>query len=56
MIKYMSEYIAQGIIDGAYNYQHVISKKPLLKDDIDAYLIAQGRRNLIITGVCSRVD
>jgi hypothetical protein len=56
MIEYMAEYIAQRIIDGFYNYQHVIGKKPLLKDGIDTYLIAQGRRNLIITRVFLGVD
>lgn len=43
----MAAYMAQRIIDGAYTYDYVISKRPDLKDGIDAYLIAQGREDLI---------
>lgn len=44
----VSDYIAQRIIDGALNYAYVISRRPDLKEDIDAYLIAHGRGDLII--------
>ena len=43
----MAEYMAQRIIDGAYKYEYVIGRKPLLKDGMDAYLIAHGRQDLI---------
>ncbi|MDR3596959.1 hypothetical protein [Clostridium sp.] len=35
----MSEYMAKRIIDGAYTYAYVISKRPDLKTGIDTYLI-----------------
>ncbi|MBC2579682.1 hypothetical protein [Clostridium sp. DJ247] len=43
----MDEYIGQRIIDGAYTYSYVISKRPDLKAGIDAYLTDQGRQDLI---------
>lgn len=44
----MAEYLAQRIIDGALEYDYVISKRPDLKEGIDAYLIEKGREDLII--------
>ena len=44
----MSEYLAQRIIDGAYTYTFVISKRPDLKIGIDNYLKEKGREDLII--------
>lgn len=43
----MGAYLGQRIIDGAYTYDFVISKRPDLKADIDAYLISKGREDLI---------
>lgn len=43
----MAAYMGQRIIDGAYTYDYVIAKRPDLKAGIDAYLIAQGREDLI---------
>jgi hypothetical protein len=43
----MADYMGQRIIDGAYTYDYVISKRPDLKQGIDAYLISQGKENLI---------
>ncbi|MBE2934945.1 hypothetical protein HPJ99_06815 [Anoxybacillus flavithermus] len=43
----MAAYLAQRIIDGAYTYDYVISKRPDLKAGIDAYLTEKGRRDLI---------
>jgi hypothetical protein len=43
----MAAYMGQRIIDGAYTYDYVISKRPDLKSGIDAYLIQQGREDLI---------
>ncbi len=43
----MANYLAQRIIDGAFTYDYVISKRPDLKDGIDAYLIEKGREDLI---------
>jgi hypothetical protein len=43
----MADYMGQRIIDGAYTYDYVISKRPDLKEGIDAYLISQGKENLI---------
>ncbi|WP_171700251.1 hypothetical protein [Anoxybacillus sp. CHMUD] len=44
----MADYLAQRIIDEAYTYDYVISKRPDLKEGIDAYLISKGRENLIV--------
>jgi hypothetical protein len=43
----MANYMGQRIIDGVYTYDYVISKRPDLKTGIDAYLISQGREDLI---------
>lgn len=43
----MAVYLAQRIIDGAYTYDYVISKRPDLKTGIDAYLTEKGRQDLI---------
>ena len=43
----MAKYMAQRIIDGAYTYDYVISKRPDLKVGIDAYLTEHGREDLI---------
>jgi hypothetical protein len=43
----MAAYLASRIIDNAYTYDYVISKRPDLKAGIDAYLISQGREDLI---------
>jgi hypothetical protein len=46
----MAAYLAQRIIDGVYTYDYVISRRPDLKAGIDAYLIEQGRSDLITSG------
>lgn len=43
----MAVYLAQRIIDGAYTYDYVISRRPDLKQGIDAYLIEKDRQDLI---------
>jgi hypothetical protein len=43
----MAAYLAQRIIDGAYTYDFVISRRPDLKAGIDAYLREKGRDDLI---------
>ncbi len=43
----MAAYMGQRIIDGAYTYAYVISKRPDLKEGIDAYLISKEQQNLI---------
>lgn len=43
----MAHYMADRIIRGVYTYDYVISKRPDLKEDIDAYLIEQGYQDLI---------
>jgi len=43
----MAVYMAQRIIDEAYTYTFVITKRPDLKAGIDAYLTSQGRADLI---------
>jgi hypothetical protein len=43
----MAAYLAQRIIDGAYTYDYVISKRPDLKKGIDVYLREKGREDLI---------
>lgn len=43
----MAAYMGQRIIDGAYTYDYVISKRLDLKTGIDGYLISQGREDLI---------
>lgn len=39
--------MGQRIIDEVYTYDYVISKRPDLKPGIDAYLIENGRGDLI---------
>jgi hypothetical protein len=46
----MAAYMAQRIIDGAYTYAYVVSKRPDLKAGIDTYLTEQGRADLITEG------
>ena len=43
----MAAYLAQRIIDGAYTYEFVISRRPDLKEGIDVYLTEKGRTDLI---------
>jgi hypothetical protein len=43
----MAAYLGQRIIDGAYTYDYVISKRSDLKEGIDAYLISKDREDLI---------
>lgn len=43
----MAAYMGQRIIDEAYTYEYVISKRPDLKEGIDNYLIEKGREDLI---------
>jgi hypothetical protein len=43
----MAAYLAQRIIDGAYTYDFVISKRPDLKAGINAYLISKGYEDLV---------
>jgi hypothetical protein len=43
----MGAYMGQRIMDGAYTYDYVISKRPDLKEGIDAYLISKGKQDLI---------
>lgn len=44
----MADYLGQRIIDGAYTYSYVISKRLDLKSGIESYLIVQGRQDLIV--------
>lgn len=46
----MAAYLGQRIIDGAFTYEYVISKRPDLLEGIDAYLISKGREDLITGG------
>jgi hypothetical protein len=43
----MAAYLGQRIIDGAFTYEYVISKRPDLKEGIDAYLIEKDYEELI---------
>lgn len=43
----MGAYMGQRIIDEAYTYDFVISKRPDLKEGIDTYLISKEREDLI---------
>lgn len=43
----MANYLGQRIIDGVYTYDYVISKRPDLKEGIDAYLISKDHGDLI---------
>jgi len=42
----MAAYMGQRIIDGAYTYDFVISKRPDLKEGIDNYLISKGKEDI----------
>lgn len=44
----MGAYMGQRIIDGVYTYTFVITARPDLKRDIDAYLISKNRADLIV--------
>jgi hypothetical protein len=39
--------MGQRIIDEAYTYDYVVSRRPDLQAGIDAYLTEQGRKDLI---------
>lgn len=43
----MAAYMGSRIISDVYTYDYVISKRPDLKTGIDAYLISEGREDLI---------
>ncbi|MFB6467423.1 hypothetical protein ACE38V_11500 [Cytobacillus sp. Hz8] len=43
----MADYMGQRIIDEAYTYEYVISKRPDLKSGIDVYLMEKERQDLI---------
>ncbi|CAM4013193.1 hypothetical protein [Mesobacillus zeae] len=43
----MAAYMAQRIIDGAYTFLFVTTKRPDLQAGIETYLTAQGREDLI---------
>lgn len=45
----MGAYLGQRIIDGAYDYNYVISKRVDLKESIDTYLKEKDRADLIST-------
>lgn len=48
----MADYLASRIIDGAFDaqggYSYVISKRPDLKEGIDAYLTLNEKKELIV--------
>ena len=43
----MGAYMGMRIIEEAYTYDYVLSKRPDLKEGIDAYLIGEDRADLI---------
>ncbi|MEI5893109.1 hypothetical protein WBS55_22460 [Bacillus luti] len=43
----MANYLAQRVIDEAYAYDFVVSKRPDLRSGIDKYLTDNGRADLI---------
>lgn len=43
----MVEYLSHRIIDGAYTYAYIISKRADLKNGIDNYLKEKNREDLI---------
>ena len=43
----MANYMADRIIKGVYTYEYVVAKRPDLQEDIDIYLRAHGREDLI---------
>lgn len=44
----MANYMGQRIIDGAYTYTYVVSKRPDLQPGIDDYLILKSKEELIV--------
>jgi hypothetical protein len=44
----MATYLGTRIIAGALDYTFVVTRRPDLKTDVDAYLIAQGREDIIV--------
>ncbi|WP_202113009.1 hypothetical protein [Paenibacillus sp. MMS18-CY102] len=46
----MAAYLAQRIIDGAYKYDYVATKRPDLMPGVDAYLVDNNRTDLITSG------
>lgn len=46
----MASYMGQRIIDGAFTYDYVISKRPDLQDGINIYLTNNNRADLITQG------
>lgn len=44
----MAIYMGSRIVQGAQDYAYVISKRPDLKEGIDAYLTENGRSDLIV--------
>lgn len=45
----MATLMAIRIIEGKNDYMDVVTKRPDLKDGIDAYLFSEGRHDLIVT-------
>ncbi|MCM3174465.1 hypothetical protein [Paenibacillus sp. MER 99-2] len=43
----MAIYMGMRIIEGAFTYEYVCERRPDLRDGIDAYLVQQGREELI---------
>lgn len=43
----VADYMGQRIIDEAYTYDYVISRRPDLQEGINRYLTSQGREDLI---------
>ena len=43
----MAPYMGQRILDEAYTYEYVLSKRPDLKEGIDEYLISKDRADII---------
>lgn len=44
----MAIYMGSRILSGALDYAYVVSKRPDLKEGIDAFLIEKGREDLIV--------
>ncbi len=43
----MGHYMAQRIIDGAFTYNEVMTKRPDLKPGVEEYLVMKDRTDLI---------
>lgn len=43
----MAAYMGMRIIEGVFTYKYVCERRPDLRDGIDAYLIQQGREDLV---------